>query len=143
MSSEERKLLAQTLYLSARHTQKAIAEMLAVTEKTVGKWVAAGNWEQMRQLQTVTKAELLKEAYLQLAAINKKIKDELKSIPSKVLSDAKAQILREIEALDDRSLQIYADCFEDFTAWLMQTEPAHAPVFSQLLLRFLEYKLNN
>ena len=142
MTSKEKQILAQTLYLSGKHTQKAIAELTGVTEKTIGKWAVEGKWEEMRQLQTVTKAELLKEAYSQLSKINKKIKDEMGGIPDKVMSDAKAQALREIEAFDERSLQTYADCFEDFTGWLVRNEPSQSVTFSQLLLRFLDYKLS-
>lgn len=141
MTNKEKEILAQTLYMSGKFTQKAVAEMIGVTEKTIGKWVDKGNWEQMRQIQQVTKAELLKEAYAQLARINKRINDDMGGIPDKVMSDAKAQALREIEAFDERSLQTYADCFEDFSSWLMRTEPKQGPTFSQLMMRFLDFKM--
>ena len=141
MTTKEKKILAQTLYLSGNFTQKVIAQMVGVTEKTVGKWIEAGNWEQLRHLQKVSKAELLKEAYAQLGRINKKINDQMEGIPDKTMNDAKAQALREIEAFDERSLQTYADCFEDFSAWLMNAEPKQATKFSQLLAQFLDHKM--
>jgi predicted transglutaminase-like cysteine proteinase len=141
MTGKEKELLAQTLYMSGKFTQKAIAEMTDIAERTVRRWIEQGKWEQVRQIQTVTKAELLKESYAQLARINKKVNDEMGGIPDKQLSDAKAQCLREIEAFDERSLQVYADCFEDFSSWLMRTQPKHAPMFSQLLMRFLDFKM--
>ena len=49
MTGKEKQILAQTLYLSGKHTQKAIAELTGVTEKTIGKWAVEGKWEEMRQ----------------------------------------------------------------------------------------------
>ncbi|MDR1155808.1 MAG: hypothetical protein LBL04_13970 [Bacteroidales bacterium] len=141
MTNREKKILAQTLFMAGNLTRKAIAAMIGVTEKTVGSWADEGNWEDIRKISRVTRGELLREAYAQLARINRKITAEMGGIPDKVMSDAKAQALREIEAFDERSLQTYADCFEDFSSWLMRVEPKHGPMFSQLLMRFLDFKM--
>jgi uncharacterized protein YjcR len=81
MTNKEKEVLAQTLYMSGKFSQKAISEMTEVSERTIGKWVEKKNWEQMRHLQSVTRAELLKEAYAQLARINKKINEEMAASP--------------------------------------------------------------
>ena len=141
MTVDEQKILAQTLYMTGKWTQKAIRGIVDVGEKTIGKWAKKGSWEHIRQTQQASKPKLLMNAYAQMMCITKKINEEMGGIPDKHLSDAKAQCLREIEAFDEHRLQVYVDCFEDFSSWLMHIEPKNGSVFSQLMMRFLDYKM--
>jgi transposase len=47
-TKDRERTLAQALYLSGQYTQKQIASMVDVTEKTIGVWVEGGHWEKLR-----------------------------------------------------------------------------------------------
>lgn len=48
MAKKKEKGLAKRLFIEKLMAQKEIAETVNVTEKTIGNWVAAGNWRQLR-----------------------------------------------------------------------------------------------
>lgn len=48
MAKEKEKRIAFDYYTSQGLTAKEIADMLSVTEKTVGEWVEKGNWKAVR-----------------------------------------------------------------------------------------------
>jgi len=58
LRKDKEQILAKELYLAGTKTQKEIAEMVGVTEKTLSNWVDAGNWETIRAARMSTVAEV-------------------------------------------------------------------------------------
>lgn len=139
MSREQIRETAKGLFVKSDMSQKEIAVLLGVSEKSVSEWRKKYDWDTSKQIQSITRKSLLEEAYKQLDAINKKIADK-GGIPDKALSDAKAQCLREIEQFSDTPTHIYIDVFEDFCAWLSRYAPKQLRGVSELSLRFIESK---
>ena len=139
MSREQVRETAKGLFVKSDMSQKEIAVLLGVSEKSVSEWRKKYDWDTSKQIQSITRKSLLEEAYKQLDAINKKITDK-GGIPDKALSDAKAECLREIEKFSDTPTHIYIDVFEDFCAWLSRYTPKQLREFSELSLRFIESK---
>lgn len=133
-----KKQIAQGLFVNQGWTAKAIAAQLGVTEKTIGRWKNDGNWDDLKEMQSITKSTLLQDAYRQLAAINKKIAEEYENVPSKELSDAKAVIRKEIEALSDNPLYLYVEVMEEMTDWVAKNHPKFLKDYSKLAYSFLE-----
>lgn len=137
MSREQIRETAKGLFVKSDMSQKEIAVLLGVSEKSVSEWRKKYDWDTSKQIQSITRKSLLEEAYKQLDAINKKIADK-GGIPDKALSDAKAQCLREIERFSDTPTYLYVSVFEDFCSWLSKNEPKQLMSVSQLGLRFIE-----
>ena len=58
-TKDKERTLAMELYLTGLHTQKEIAGMVGVAERTVGIWVEGGNWEKMRAARLSTPAQVI------------------------------------------------------------------------------------
>lgn len=136
---EAKKLQAQDYYFKGSFTQKEISKIVDVTEKTISKWVKEGNWDDGKNLQTITKKQLLKESYLQLNAVNEAIKAN-KYVPTKEQYDAKSIIGKEIDRLSNRPLAAYTDVFTDFVEFLKNHYPKHIELFGKISMEFLETK---
>ncbi|MGN7787413.1 hypothetical protein ACTJIJ_22965 [Niabella sp. 22666] len=59
--TEMKKARAFRLYMAGEE-QKTIADLEAVSEKTVSKWVTEGNWKNKRSAATITRDELVNKA---------------------------------------------------------------------------------
>jgi DNA-binding XRE family transcriptional regulator len=71
LSNTLKKEWAKELYTRGEMTQKDIAVKVGVNEKTIGRWVAEGNWESMRKTLMTTKKDQLTLLYDMLDLLNK------------------------------------------------------------------------
>ena len=124
MKNLEKKELAGALYTKSQLNRKQIATQVGTTEKTLRKWIEEENWDAIKDSLQITRPQLLQESYQQLAAINKKIKEDFGGVPNKELSDAKGVIRKEIEAFSVQPLYKYIEVFEEFIDYLSKNEPA-------------------
>jgi DNA-binding XRE family transcriptional regulator len=141
--NDTKKKLAKDLYVLGNQTQKSIAATIGVTEKTLGKWIEGNehepSWKELRDLQSITKKQLLADSYAQLAAVNLAIKAN-GNVPTKEQYDAKSILGKEIDRLSDSPLAVYTDVFSDFVDWLLRNEPKHVQDFARLSMLFIEQK---
>ena len=70
LSNAQKKDWAKVLYLKENLTQKEIALKVCVTEKTLGIWIKADNWEQYKSSLIVTKEQELRRIYMQINELN-------------------------------------------------------------------------
>lgn len=93
---------ARLLYLNESLTAKEIAERVGVTEKTIGKWIAEGNWETLKVSLMTTKDTQLAKLYGQLAALQHHIatRPVVRDIPSFLLKPVKLKNAAGDEYLD-------------------------------------------
>ncbi len=138
MRNAEKKNFAQGLFVKSDLNRKEIATQVGVTEKTLRKWIDDGGWQELKDVQSITRSQLLIDAYKQLAAINKKINDEHEGVPTKELSDAKGVIRKEIETLSDNPLYLYVEVFENFTDWMARNHPKHLKDLARLSYDFVQ-----
>ncbi len=138
-ASDIKKRLAQELYVLGNQTQKSIAETINVTPKTLGKWIEINNWDSLKDLQSITKKQLLTDSYAQLAAVNLAIKAN-GNVPTKEQYDAKSILGKEIDRLSDSPLAVYTDVFSEFIDYLLRNEPKDVQRFAQLSMVFIESK---
>lgn len=138
MKNDAKKKLAHQLYISTQTTRKELAQQIGVTERTLRNWITDGNWDVDKDVKSITRRELLNDAYAQLAAVNKEINENHNGIPNKQLSDAKGVIRKEIEALSDLPLHQYISVFTEFTEFVKNTKPAAMLEYTELLNQFIE-----
>ncbi|MFC4262464.1 hypothetical protein ACFOWM_06230 [Ferruginibacter yonginensis] len=140
--SDSKKSMAQQLYILGNQTKKAICEIVKVTPKTLDSWIEKYEWDAQKDMQTITKKQLLADTFKQLQAVNEKIKLN-GNVPTKELYDAKNILGREIDRLSDAPLAIYTDVFSSFIDFLMRNHPVHVPLFATLSMDFIENKNAN
>lgn len=93
-SLKQKKEWAQHLYCQNEMTQKAIAEKVGVSEKTLSKWVNEENWERLRKSLLISKQEQLAMLYDQVDEINKFIR--LKKAGERFADSKEADILSKL-----------------------------------------------
>lgn len=69
---------AKYLYLSTSHTQKAIANHLGITEKTMWSWIKKGDWTELKKKTYHSPEQELHQLYEELRTINANINGRAK-----------------------------------------------------------------
>lgn len=142
MSKKTEKLLARELYLATGLNRKELADRVGVSDKTMGKWVREGGWDDMRMAQQVTRDKLLRQAYTSLDRINREIENR-GGIPDKVLNDAKSTAVREIQTLEKNDgLSSTVAVMESFLSYLYSQNPNLAREVAPIQLKYVETKAN-
>lgn len=140
MNLAVKKELARELFLNTALTQKVIATRVDVTEKTIGKWIADGKWDRLKELKTVTRSELLGQALLQLKTRNQQINEldpkDFKNL--KILTDSQAVIIKQIELLSDNPLHVYIGVIEELIDYCGKTAPDRVKELTQDCFNFIE-----
>lgn len=98
---EKRRAIAKNLFQTGKITQKEIAELVGVSERTMSKWVAEGNWdknlsETIQSVITGIQQELL--SYMDIAK-----KEPDKVLPAKY-ADARIKTIRSLQLLQENQL---------------------------------------
>jgi DNA-binding XRE family transcriptional regulator len=140
MSYTDKKEKARALFINSSLTAKDIAAQVGVTEKTLRKWRDDEGWENLKELKTITRSELLQDAYSQLKQINNEIATtENADIKTrKILFDAKAVLGKEIDRLSESPLHVYIGVFDDYTNWVSKNYPAKLQELTAMSLEFIE-----
>ena len=154
MAKDREKKTARELYLLGK-SQKEIAELVNVTEKTISRWVATGNWKVIRDSKVntgKTKTDNIKQILSDIAEetinINRKIdkttdRERLKELRKQrnLLADEAAKWNKALENLDKDnkvSFATYIQIFEDIFSNLQSFDEK----LFMLTVDFQEYLLN-
>lgn len=127
---------AEHLFINEGWTQKAIAEYLEVTEKTIGDWKKAGKWEDKRR-RILAAPHTIKT--LLLGELEKVAKGEATNVDA----DSLSKIAKAIDTLDDKiSIQVITSVFKEFDLWMVDQDPSLALKFTDYHRRFILHKIN-
>ncbi|WP_020211388.1 hypothetical protein [Flavobacterium rivuli] len=93
---------AKVLFVNDNLSQKEIAERINVTEKTIGKWVKDGKWDELKVSMLTTKDNQLKSLYAQLERKNIEIATRpiVRDIPAFMLKPVKLKDAEGAESLE-------------------------------------------
>ncbi len=135
MTIKDKKGVAEDLFLNTDKTQKEIATIVKVTEKTLGKWKDEGEWELLRQAQTVTAKNIIHNLY------KKSYEESLKDDPS---ADKMIKYAGAIEKLSNRKVTIsqIINVFKDFTTYAFGENPEVAKSINELMRGYVDTKIN-
>jgi transcriptional regulator with XRE-family HTH domain len=105
LSIKQKKEWAQQLYCQGDFTQKAIADKVGVSEKTLSKWAKDDNWDKLRKSLLISKQEQLAMMYDQLSEINAAIrkKPEGERYADSKEADIMVKITSAIEQLEEET----------------------------------------
>ncbi|WP_394749490.1 hypothetical protein [Spongiimicrobium salis] len=135
MTLKDKRAMAEELFMNTEKSQKEIAQIVHVTEKTIGKWKDAGNWEILRQARTVTANNIITNLYQRAYEL---------SLEGQVDADKLSKIASSIEKLSDRRVTISSiiNVFKDFTGWAYGEDPEMAKAINDLQRKYVDHKLN-
>ena len=71
----DKQFMAKILYTQQKLEAKLVAARVGVSEKTIGKWAADGNWKTIRRRLVIGREEMLAHLYEQMEELNNTIKD--------------------------------------------------------------------
>lgn len=134
-----KKELAQFFYCNSQLSQKEIAEKVGVSEVSMSKWVRDGKWDTLKASITITRQEQLNRVYQQISAINNKITEEQKGIPSGADADVLAKLAAVVERLEkETSITDVVSVSMKFLDWLRQIDTEKAKELSGLFDAFIK-----
>ena len=139
--SKERLDAAELFINSTTLTYKHVASIVGVSAKQIGMWAKDEDWELQRTATQVTVEKIIAGNYMQLAAIQKKIKDEQKGIPTAAQTDQQHKLADAIEKLKKKqNLSTYYQVMSEFLSVLGKINIEAAKLLGPLMLDFMKDK---
>ncbi len=143
ISKAQEREYARILYVSERITFKEIAERTGTTEKTIGKWAVADNWDKLRKSLLTTKQSQLVHWYNQLEAINEAIA-ERGNIPTNGEADTMSKITSNIQRLEtETGIGEYVEVGRKILTFIQGIDLPEAKRFKNYIDEFINEKLKN
>jgi predicted DNA-binding protein YlxM (UPF0122 family) len=143
ISKAQEREYARILYVSERITFKEIAERTNTTEKTIGKWAIADNWDKLRKSLLTTKQSQLVHWYNQLEAINEAIADR-GNIPTNAEADTMSKITSNIQRLEtETGIGEYVEVGRKLLTFIQGIDLSEAKRFKNYIDEFINEKLKN
>lgn len=158
ISKAQEREYARILYVSERITFKEIAERTGTTEKTIGKWAVADNWDKLRKSLLTTKQSQLVHWYNQLEAINENIAERpdliikgiavenplQKNIPTNGEADTMSKITSNIQRLEtETGIGEYVEVGRKILTFIQGIDLPEAKKFKNYIDEFINEKLKN
>ncbi len=128
--NNQKKENALDLFLNTDKTQKEIAAILDVSEKTISAWAEEGYWDTLKGASTITPAKIVAKLY-------KKLEDLTDA--DRLDTDALIKTARTIEALSDRrvTLSQTINVFKDFNSWLYSRDGEFAKIVNEKQMEYI------
>lgn len=143
--SERRKEFAKILFLRSNKSQKEIADLANVSEKTLSKWKTSENWERLKSSIVITKDEQLRRVYQQINELTTQI--EKRAEGERYADSSEADTLAKLAATarsleSNLSVADIIDVFIGFTDWLREIDLEKARLVTELEDMYIKHRLN-
>ena len=137
----QKKEYAELLYLREQMTQKEIAQKVEVSEKTLCKWVAEGEWEQRRTAGIISRQEFVDRNYAMLKALQDQIANQ-GNIPLPAQADTISKLAASIRALEtETGIAETIDVFKEYLGWLKPQDLTKAKEQTLYFDSYIKHKL--
>ncbi|WP_434575520.1 helix-turn-helix domain-containing protein [Riemerella anatipestifer] len=136
LNREDKKAVALDLFLDTDKTQKEIAEIVGVTEKTLTKWKLEGEWDKIKSASTITARNIIDNIYQKMHELSQSDKLE---------ADKLIKLASTIEKLSDKKVTIsqIINVFKDFTTWAFGEDPELAKQINLLQKKYVNHKIGS
>lgn len=130
----EKQAIALDLFLDTDKTQKEIAQIVVVTEKTLTKWKTDGDWELLKNAETVTARKIIDNLYKRAYALSQNENSKADDI---------IKIANSIEKLANKKVTIsqIINVFKDFTTWAFGEDAELAKQINLLQKKYVNHKI--
>ncbi len=134
LSKSDKKDLAMHLFYDTDKSQKEIADLLGISERTMSQWKQAGMWEEIKQAQTATSKAIIVNLY-------KRIFD-LSTQPNK--ADEIVKLSSAVERLKDQKITLpqYINAFTDLCKHLISINHPLLKEINKIQNDFILKKIN-
>lgn len=142
LSKLQEKDYAKMLFVSENLSQKEIAERVKVSEKTIGKWIKDGDWEQLKKSLLVTKQHQISMMYDQLAWLNDDIITRDMKVPTSKEADIISKITSAIQRLEvETSVGQIVEVARSFVEFVRPIDLNQAKEITKLFDLFIQNKM--
>lgn len=135
LTMEEKKAIAFDLYMDTDKTQKEIAEIVGVTEKTIGKWKAEGDWDLLKNATSITARNIIDNLYKRAYILSEDPESKADDI---------IKIANSIEKLSNKKVTVsqIINVFKDFTKWAFSENAETAKEINLLQKKYIDFKIS-
>jgi DNA-binding XRE family transcriptional regulator len=143
ISNQQKKEFAKTLYFANKElSQKELAQRVEVTEKTIAKWIAEGEWTVLRQSLIVSKKDQIARLYAITEAVTNKIDDSEGGIGDTKLADMMIKYTAAINNLEtDTNIAETVDVMMSFGSFVHRHYPENFKLITEMSDAFVQEKL--
>lgn len=133
---EQKKNQALDLFLNTDLSQKAICDIIDVSEKTFSAWKAVNNWDTLKSATLLTSGRIVKNLYEKALKLSEE--DNLDA-------DKMIKLAKSIESLSQRktTLSQTLNVFKDFTAYAFTKNPELAKEINKLMQIYINDKVSS
>lgn len=134
LSNADKQAIALDLFLDTDKTQKEIAEIVQVTEKTLTKWKTDGEWELLKSAETVTARKIIDNLYKRAYQLSQDEKSKADDI---------IKIANSIDKLANKKVTVsqIINVFKDFTIWAFNENSELAKQINLLQKKYVNHKI--
>lgn len=142
ITKKEERNYAQILYVNENLTAKEIAARVGVTQKTMGRWIKDGKWDQLRKSMLVTKQKMITMMYDQLEALNNSIAERTPAIPDGKEADIISKITTSIQRLEtEASVAETIEVAKSFINYVREYDLELAKEITEHFDSYIQYKM--
>lgn len=142
ITKKEERNYAQILYVNENLTAKEIADRVGVTQKTMGRWIKDGKWDQLRKSMLVTKQKMITMMYDQLEALNNSIAERTPAIPDGKEADVISKITTSIQRLEtEASVAETIEVAKSFINYVREYNLELAKEITEHFDSYIQYKM--
>ncbi|WP_241279765.1 hypothetical protein [Chryseobacterium cucumeris] len=134
LTNDEKYTIAQDLFMDTDKTQKEIAAIVHVTEKTLTKWKTDGDWDMLKNASTVTARKIIENLYKRSYDL---------SLDPKSKPDDIIKLALSIEKLSNKRVTIsqIINVFKDFIAFAFKDNAELAKEINLMQKKYVDYKI--
>lgn len=142
LTRQQKKELAQTLFLNTALTQQEIADQVGVDRRTITRWVK--EWEPLKINYIQTREARIRSTLMQLEQLDHTIdsRDDGCRYPSAKEADIRRKLTADLEALEqDASVREVINVSRSILDYVRQLNLEHAKLLSNYLDSFIKEKI--
>lgn len=142
LTRQQKKELAQTLFLNTALTQQEIADQVGVDRRTITRWVK--EWEPLKINYIQTREARIRSTLMQLEQLDHTIdsRDDGRRYPSAKEADIRRKLTADLEALEqDASVREVINVSRSILDYVRQLNLEHAKLLSDYLDSFIKEKI--
>jgi hypothetical protein len=147
IAKDQKRLLAEELYINTDMSQKEICAIVGWTEKTFSENKKKHSWEELKAANTITPNKLIAEMYSHISDLlseQKKAREEKDTKKVKSIGDEISKLSSAIEKMSNKKTTIpqYMNVFKEYTTFLIKKDAELAKKNNEYQSLFIQEKIN-